>query len=221
MPLVVLPDAVGHDLVEQAGEVQRVAVREVSAVRQVHAHHGVAGLHRGQVHRQVGLCPGVRLHVRMVGAEQFLGARDRQRLGHVHELAPTVVALARVAFGILVRQHRALRFEDGAADEVLRGDEFESEFLPVAFVSNRRGELRVDRRKGTGQGRGGSGRHRIHCNCRPVRAAALVLYDGVRRAFYAWPMAPCAGRAIKHCTSEAEPSGTCSGSEAQPRWSSC
>ena len=43
-PLVVLADAVGHDGVELAGEVERMAVRQVAAVRQVHAEHRVARL---------------------------------------------------------------------------------------------------------------------------------------------------------------------------------
>ena len=41
---VVLPHAVRDDRVELAREVQRVPVREVAAVRQVHAEHGVARL---------------------------------------------------------------------------------------------------------------------------------------------------------------------------------
>ena len=36
-PLVVLAHAVGHDLVELAREVERMAVREVPAVGEVHA----------------------------------------------------------------------------------------------------------------------------------------------------------------------------------------
>ena len=71
-PLVVLADAVGDDLVELAGEVQRVAVREVAAVGEVHAEHRVARLDSGEVDRHVGLRARVRLHVGVVGAEQLL-----------------------------------------------------------------------------------------------------------------------------------------------------
>ena len=73
-PLVVLAHAVGHDRVELAGEVQRVAVREVAAVRQVHAEHRVARLEQRQVDGHVGLRARVRLHVDVLGAEQRLGA---------------------------------------------------------------------------------------------------------------------------------------------------
>jgi hypothetical protein len=55
----------------------------------------------------------------VLGAEERPGARDGERLCHVHELAAAVIALARVAFGVLVRHHGADCFEDGRADEIL------------------------------------------------------------------------------------------------------
>ena len=42
----------------------------------------------------VGLAPGVRLHVGVLGAEELLGAVDGELLDHVDELAAAVVALA-------------------------------------------------------------------------------------------------------------------------------
>ena len=50
---------------------------------------------------------GVRLHVGEAALEQLLGALDRQRLGLVDELAAAVVAVARIALGVLVGQHAA------------------------------------------------------------------------------------------------------------------
>ena len=91
-----------------------MAVREVPAVREVHPQHGVARLQQREIHRHVGLRARVRLHVGVLGAEQRLRAVDGQRFGDVDELAAAVVALARIAFGVLVRQHRAGGFEDGA-----------------------------------------------------------------------------------------------------------
>ena len=40
------------------------------------------------------LAPRVRLHVRVLGAEELLGARDRELLDLVDDLAAAVVALA-------------------------------------------------------------------------------------------------------------------------------
>jgi hypothetical protein len=46
----------------------------------------------------------MRLHVGVIGAEQLLGAVDGQLFDFIHMLAAAVVALARVAFGVLVGQ---------------------------------------------------------------------------------------------------------------------
>ena len=73
------------------------------------AHDRVAGLQQRVVDGGVGLRAGVRLDVGVLGAEQRLGAVDRELLDDVDVLAAAVVALARVALGVLVGQHGALR----------------------------------------------------------------------------------------------------------------
>ena len=142
-PLVVLAHAVGHDRVELAGEVERVAVREVAAVREVHAEHGVARLEQREVDGHVRLRAGVRLHVGVSAPNSSFARRNGQRLGDVDELAAAVVALARIALGVLVGQHRSGRLEHGLADEVLGGDELEAAVLPVTLVPDGRGDLGV------------------------------------------------------------------------------
>ena len=77
------------------------------------------GLTSVEVDRHVRLRAGMRLHVGVVGAEERLRARDGQRLGDVDELAAAVIPLARVAFGVLVGEHRAGGLENRAAHEVL------------------------------------------------------------------------------------------------------
>ena len=131
-----LRHAVRDDRVELAGEIQRVAVRQVAAVREVHAEHGVARLEQREVHRHVGLRAGVRLHVGVLGAEERLGARDRRALDDVDELAAAVVAPARIAFGVLVGEDRAGGLEHGAADEVLRRDQLEAAVLALQLVAD-------------------------------------------------------------------------------------
>ena len=42
---------------------------------------------------------------------------------------PAVIALARVAFGVLVREHRAHRFHDGRRGDVFGGDQLDSAAL--------------------------------------------------------------------------------------------
>ena len=136
-PLIVFADAVRHDGVELAGEVERVAVSEVAAVRQVHAKDGVARLEQREVHGHVRLRAGVRLHVDVVRAEDLFRARDGERLGDIDELAAAVVPLARVTFRVLVGQHGPGRFEHGLADEVLGGDQFEPAVLSMHFLRDR------------------------------------------------------------------------------------
>jgi hypothetical protein len=49
----------------------------------------------------------VRLHVRVLRAEELLRTVDRELLDLVDDLAPAVVALARIALRVLVRRHGA------------------------------------------------------------------------------------------------------------------
>ena len=137
-------DAVGVRLVELAREVQLHAVGEVAAVGELEAEDAVAGRRdRGQ-HRGVGGGARVRLHVRVRGAEQALGALDRERLGDVDELAAAVVAAAGVALGVLVGEHGALRFEHGARHEVLARDHLERAALAAELLLEGRGDLGID-----------------------------------------------------------------------------
>ncbi len=66
-------------------------------------HRGVGGL--------VGLRAGMRLHVGILGAEELLGALARQVLDDIGEFAAAVVALARIAFRVLIGEDAAGGFE--------------------------------------------------------------------------------------------------------------
>ena len=83
------------------------------------------GLQHGGVGGLVGLRAGVRLHVGVLGAEELLGAVARQVLHDVGELAAAVVALAGIAFGVLVGEDAAGGFEHRFGGEVLAGDQLE------------------------------------------------------------------------------------------------
>ena len=73
-----------------------------------------------------------------------LGAVDRQLLDPVDDLAAAVVALARVALGVLVRRHRADGLEDGRPGEVLGGDQLDLRALPLELVAEQRSDVRID-----------------------------------------------------------------------------
>ena len=148
--------AVAHDLEPLAAHVERHAVGEVAAFGQAHAHDGVAGLQQGEEHRLVGLRAGVRLHVGEVGAEQLLHAVDRQLLGHVDELAAAVVALARIALGVLVGELGALGLHHRRGGVVLRSDQLDVLFLAPVLALDDRGDLGI----GVGEDGGAAVKHR-------------------------------------------------------------
>ena len=112
------------------------------------------GLDQGVHHRGVGLRAGVRLDVGELGAEQGLDPVDRELLDHVNVLAAAVVALARVALGVLVGQHRTLRLHHSPGGVVLRGDHLQAVTLAGQLGVDLRGDLRIQRGQVRVQARG-------------------------------------------------------------------
>jgi hypothetical protein len=137
-------DAVVDDRVQPAGEVHLQPVREVAAVVEAQREDRLARLEDGGVGGHVRLRARVRLDVRVLGAEERLRAVDRGLLDLVHDLAAAVVALARIALGVLVRRCGADRLEDRRPREVLRGDELDLASLALDLALEERGDLRVD-----------------------------------------------------------------------------
>jgi hypothetical protein len=137
-------DVVRDHVVELAGEVDAHAVGEVAAVGQVQAHDGVTRVQQREHCRSVGLGAGVRLDVGELGPEERLHAVDGQLLDDVDMLAAAVVALARVALGVLVGEDRTLRLHDGRRSEVLRGDHFQRGLLAVQLAGNCLLDLGID-----------------------------------------------------------------------------
>ena len=79
-----------------------MAVREMAAVREIHAQNRVSVLNCRQVNAHVRLCAAVRLHVGVIGAEQFLRAIDRGLFDNVGILTAAIVAFPGIAFRVLV-----------------------------------------------------------------------------------------------------------------------
>ena len=165
---VVGPNTVLRGVEDLAREIHLRAVREVPAMIETHAEDGIARLQHGQIHRGIRLRTRVRLHVGVVGAEELLGAIDSQLLGDIHVLATTVIALARIAFGIFVGEHGTLRLEHARARIVLGGDQLDVIFLTLPFGAHRSGELWVESGNGhlsgehrRGLGKAGGGKRRI------------------------------------------------------------
>ena len=92
----------------------------------------------------------MRLDVRPFGGEEPLRAIDRQLFGDVDVLAAAVIALARIAFGVLVGELRSLCREHGRAGVVLGGDQLDVIFLPEVFGGDRRRQLGIFLGEGAG-----------------------------------------------------------------------
>ena len=137
-------DAVRDDVVQAAREVDLHAVGQVAAVVEREAEQRVAGA--GDRVQHGGVCRGarVRLDVGELGAEERLGARDRELLGDVDDLAAAVVAATGVALGVLVGKNGALRLQHRDGNEVLGGDHLEEPALAVELAVEHIGDLGVD-----------------------------------------------------------------------------
>ena len=99
-----------------------MAVRQMPAVRKVHAQDRVAVLDRREIDGHVRLRAAVRLDVGMIGAEQFLRSIDCGLLDYVGPFTAAVVALAGIPFRVLVGKYGAHRFQHCFADKVFAGD---------------------------------------------------------------------------------------------------
>jgi len=104
-------------------------------VGQVHAHDGVAVLEHGEIGGHVGLGAAHRLDVDMLGpGKELLAPLLGQHLGPVHICRAAVVALARIAFSILVGHDAALGLHDRPTGEILGGDQNDVIALPLQLI---------------------------------------------------------------------------------------
>ena len=134
---------VRHRLEPLARLVDGRAVRQMSAGGEAEAEDRVARRGERVEHALVGLAARVRLHVGEAAAEQLLGAVDGELLDDVDVLAAAVVAPAGIAFGVLVGQHAAGRFQHGLGDDVLRRDQLDLMLLAAKLLADRIGDLRI------------------------------------------------------------------------------
>ena len=150
-------------------------------MRQAHAQYRVTRLERGEEHGLVGLCAGMRLHVGGLRVEQLLRAFERDALRDVDVFAATVVALARIALGVLVRQLRALRRHDRGTGVVFRRDQLDVVFLPLVFSGNGIPQLGIGIGKRSGAGEHGEGIARVGKGHFSIGMAGAATTDRPRR----------------------------------------
>ena len=145
--VVVAAHAIGHDFEPAAGQIDRRAMGEMAAGGEIEPHKGVARLHQRHEHFGIGRGAGMRLHIGERTAEQPGDALDGEPLGHIDELAAAVIAFARQTFGVFVGQHRALRLEHGAADDVFGRDQLDLVALAAELKLDRLGDFGVGSRR--------------------------------------------------------------------------
>ena len=126
---------------------------QVASRREIETHERVAGLHERHERALIGLAAGIGLNIGEPAVEQFARALDRKLLRDVDELAAAVIAPARIAFRVFVGQHRALRFENRARDNIFRGDELDLVALTAELELDRAGDFRIGRSKRRGKER--------------------------------------------------------------------
>ena len=115
----------------------------MAALGEVHAEHRIARLQERKIYGEVRLRAGMRLHVRMLGAEQLTCAVARNVFHDVDVLAAAVIAVPRIALRVLVRQHRAHRRHNGRRDDVFGGNQLQIAALALELKLHGGAELRV------------------------------------------------------------------------------
>ncbi len=86
----------------------------------------------------------MRLHVRVLSSEESLRPVDRELFDLVDNLAASVVPLAGIALGVLVRRHAADRLENARPREVLGRDQLDLPALPLELAFEQLGDLGID-----------------------------------------------------------------------------
>ena len=141
--MIVAPHAIRDDFEPLAGQIDGRTVGQVSAGGEIEAHERIAWLHQRHEDFGIGGGAGMRLHICEIAAEQAGHTFDRETLGDIDELAAAVIALSRQAFGVFVGEHRALRLKHGAADDILRRDQFDLVALAAELEPDGLGDLGV------------------------------------------------------------------------------
>ncbi len=112
----------------------RMTMREVPAVGEIHAEHGVPWLKKPCVDGEVGWRARVWLDVGEFAVEERADALDGEALDDVREFLPAVIAAARIAFGVFVGENGAVGSEHVLRNIVLARDELKPLLLPSCLA---------------------------------------------------------------------------------------
>ena len=128
--------------IKHPGEIHRAAHGQMTAVGQIHAEIAIPRFEHSEIDGHVRLRSGMGLNISVIGAEQFFGARNRQRFDFIDELTAAVIPLSRIPFGIFVSHDATLSFQHCFTDNVFRSNELEVLLKPIGFLLNAPKKLR-------------------------------------------------------------------------------
>ena len=140
----VLVDTVGDRLEPFARYVDRRTMGKMATSGQIKTHERIARLQQREEDSLVGLAAGIWLDVGEPDAKQLRGALNGETLGDIDILASAVIAAARIALGIFIREDRALRFEHSARNDVLGCDQLDLITLAAEFLVDRFRHVGID-----------------------------------------------------------------------------
>ena len=118
-------------------------MREVPALVEAHADNRIARLDKRHVRSKVGVSTRVRLHVGKTAAEQLASAFAGKVLDNIDLFTAAVIALTRIALGILVGEHATHGLHDSGRDDVLGCDELDGAPLTAKLLRKGREHLGV------------------------------------------------------------------------------
>src|SRR5439155_4038019 len=114
-------------------KIRLVAVSQMAAVGEIHRQHLIARLEHRKIDSHVRAAARMRLDVGMFGMEELERAFESQLLNGIDVFASAIPTLLGITYGIFVRKHRSLRFQNCGADEILARDQLDIFLLPLAF----------------------------------------------------------------------------------------
>ena len=102
----------------------------------VQTHKCVTRVEAGEEDGSIGLRTGVRLHVCILSPKELANAVNRELFDLINNLAATVVAMAGVAFSVLVGEDGAHSLHDLRADEVFGCYELDTALLAGTLIAD-------------------------------------------------------------------------------------
>ena len=104
------------------GNINRGSMAQMTALRQVHAHDGIARFQESKIHSHIGACTAMSLYISKISIEQLLSAFDSQGFNLVYIFAAAIITMSWVAFSVFIRQYAAHSLHNCRSNNVFRSD---------------------------------------------------------------------------------------------------